>query len=239
MVGPCPRCGTDPGFEWAICPGCGMRADGPNASPEGDRWASTIVERSALPGAERARFAQGAGDFYQPVTPGEARLPLRFGTEADDKTVVQGAYDRAFDDHDDHTIIERRNHSGDTPANDATVIVRGGRKGVSGPLAYVIQRNGIRAGRVLLVSDGTTIGRASDQHIILSDDTVSKHHAKIRCEGSDFIFWDLASSNGSFIVQPDGSQKRIMAPLVLNDGDTIVLGDVRITFVEVDTEHEV
>lgn len=239
MVGACPRCGTDPGFEWAICPGCGMREDGPKAAHDEHRWTPTIVERAAPSGPARARFAQGEGDFYQPITPGEARLPLGFGTEAADKTVIQSGYDRASDDRADHTIIESQHPIADVIPSDSTVIVRGGKRGVTGPLAYFVKRNGIRAGSITLVRDGMTMGRAADQDMVFSNETVSKRHAKLKSEDSHFVYWDLASSNGSFLLQPDGSRRRIFEPVVLTDGDSLFLGDARVTFIEVECERSV
>ncbi len=235
MTGPCPRCGTDPGFEWAICPGCGMRADSPDAPVSDDRWDPTIMERSVV--RERARFTQGE-DFYQPIAPADGGRPLRFGDADVERTVLDRGFDRAGGAVDDHTIIERRSHGSEDARDDSTVIIRSGRKGVTGPLAYLVQRNGIRAGRVYLVAEETAIGRGADQAIVISDETVSKRHAKVRREEGKFKFWDLASSNGSFILQPDGSRTRILEPHELRDGDTIFVGEARLTYIEVDRGAE-
>jgi len=50
-----------------------------------------------------------------------------------------------------------------------------------------------------LTADRLTIGRASDNDIVLSNPRVSKHHAVIEKEGNAFILIDNNSANGSFI----------------------------------------
>ncbi|MEP7216960.1 MAG: FHA domain-containing protein, partial [Anaerolineaceae bacterium] len=192
MTGPCSRCGNDPGFDWAICPGCGLRADSdasPITSPnEGatDRWDPTIIE--APLGRERARFGDRT-DFYQPVNPPRGGGPLRFEPANDaDRTVMDRDYDRASSSAvDDHTIIDRGG-ARDAEPSDSTIIVRSGRKGITGPLVYLIERNGMRAGRVHLVGIETSIGRGPDQDIVVGDETVSKRHAKVRLEDGQFRF---------------------------------------------------
>jgi pSer/pThr/pTyr-binding forkhead associated (FHA) protein len=128
-------------------------------------------------------------------------------------------------------VIERQHQ--DAP-DDATVIVRSGRRGVTGPLAYLVERSGVRAGKVHLLRVETNIGRGPDNEITLGDDSVSRRHAKIRLEEGAFVYWDLASANNSYLVGADGSRARILEPRKLVDGDRIDLGDARVTFVLVD-----
>lgn len=242
MTGPCSSCGNDPGFDWAICPQCGFRAGqgaATAASSGGDRWDPTVVEGTAAgqPRA-RARFG-GAGDFYQPVNGPTMPSGLRFQPENDnDRTVVDRGFDRASGAvaEDDRTIIDRGGTEVSGESGDATVIIRGGRKGITGPLVYLVQRNGIRSGKVHLLKDEAAIGRESDQDIVLSDETVSKRHAKVRVEDGKYMFWDLASANHSYIVNADGSKTRILEPRVLTDGDTLLLGEARLTYLEVDRD---
>jgi pSer/pThr/pTyr-binding forkhead associated (FHA) protein len=118
--------------------------------------------------------------------------------------------------------------------DDATVIVRAGRRGVTGPLAYLVERSGVRAGKVHLLRTETNIGRGPDNDVTLGDDSVSRRHAKIRLEDGKFMYWDLASANFSFLVAADGSRARILEPRSLADGDKIDLGDARVVFVLVD-----
>lgn len=249
MTGPCPRCGEDPGFNWAVCPSCGNRDA--NAVPGGpaeplsqsspERWDKTIMDRDGLrvEPAGRARFS-GRGDFYTPVTPTPGSRPaLRFEGDAEatemeraGRTISRG------DEPSDHTILERRGGDRDEDDSDHTVIMRGNRKGVTGPLVYLVQRNGIRAGKVYLLGEETDIGRGPENNVVLGDETVSKRHAKVRVEEGKFVFWDLASANFSFLLGADGKRNRILQPHPLTDGDTVELGEARLTFLEVDRAEE-
>jgi hypothetical protein len=219
----CPNCGTDAGAGFARCPNCGFdmagkagqgAQPGQPPTPGGD-WEKTVVEPAPpRPDAgRRARFDRGR-EFYESVD------------ETRNETAVFGQTMAG-----DHTVIERQRP--DAP-DDATVIIRSGRRGVTGPLAYLVERNGVRAGKVHLLRTETGVGRGSDNDITLGDDSVSRRHAKIRVEGGEFIFWDLASANNSYVVSADGSRVRILEPRKLADGDKLDLGDARVTFILVD-----
>jgi hypothetical protein len=219
----CPACGYDAQFEVAFCPSCGRSLDSAQppeqafASASADDWEKTVVEpsgASAGRASRRARFDRGP-EFYEPI---------------DDRTAGFGAAGAATSDE---TVLERR------PAaarDDETVIVRAGRHRVEGPLAYLVERAGIRAGKVHLLSTDCTIGRTADNAVVLDNSTVSKHHAKVRAEEGKFLYWDLASANHSHLVGPDRSRRRILEPHPLTDGDTIDLGDARVTFLLVDDD---
>ena len=219
----CPSCGNDAMFDVARCPACGASMSGgpgvdstrPPARP-GSEWEKTVVEPSAPRPSEprRPRFDRGR-EFYEPIDEGG------FG--------AQDGAGHAVDS--DHTLVERRQAP---EPEDATMIVRSGRRGVRGPLAYLVERNGIRAGKVHLLRAETTIGRGPDNDVVVGDDTVSKHHAKVRLEDGAFVFWDLASTNYSYLMGADGSRTRVLEPHRLVDGDTLDLGDARLSFILVD-----
>jgi len=229
MSRPCPYCGTDAGPGFARCPNCGFDLSAPAAAggvdgatvqpgqsePAGPEWGKTVVEPATprTDAGRRARFDRGR-EFYEAV----------------DETHVESPA-ASSEDSSDHTVIERRQV--DVP-DDATVIVRAGRRGVTGPLAYLVERSGVRAGKVHLLRTETNIGRGPDNDVTLGDDSVSRRHAKIRLEDGQFMYWDLASANFSFLVAADGSRARILEPRVLADGDKIDLGDARVVFVLVD-----
>src|SRR5690606_19857695 len=69
----------------------------------------------------------------------------------------------------------------------------------------------------------TTIGRRNAD-ITLDDPTVSTRHAELRFDAGTLVFVDVGSSNGSYT--PDG--KRITAPLPLEVGSVLILGDCRL-----------
>lgn len=96
--------------------------------------------------------------------------------------------------------------------------------------AYLIVRNGLRAGHVFsLRPDATTVGRDSDNHIIVDDTAVSRRQLKIRCEtsedgGLDFMLYDLATANGTKVNGTEVLKHR------LADGDEVEIGQTVLVF---------
>ncbi len=76
-----------------------------------------------------------------------------------------------------------------------------------------------------LVSGRTSIGRRSDNDIIIHDASVSNHHARLNFEENYFLT-DLRSSNGTYI-----NGKKIFH-VKLMDGDVINFAGVHATFYE-------
>lgn len=71
----------------------------------------------------------------------------------------------------------------------------------------------------------TTLGRAVDNDIVISDVSVSRHHATIAPQDGRFALRDLGSQNGTFVGgQPVGAQR------LLADGDDVRLGDAPFVF---------
>jgi len=227
----CPSCGAEADSGFPRCPNCGfdLSASAGQGSPVGEgttvvappavgQWEKTVVEPAAPrhDAGRRARFDRGR-EFYESVD------ETRAETAISGQTTIG-----------DHTVIERQRH--DVP-DDATVIVRAGKRGVTGPLAYLVERSGVRAGKVHLLRTETNIGRGPENDITIGDDSVSRRHAKIRLEEGTFVYWDLASANNSYLVGADGSRTRILEPRHLADGDKIDLGDARVTFILVDADE--
>ncbi len=75
-----------------------------------------------------------------------------------------------------------------------------------------------------IVSERTSLGRATDNDLVLSDPKVSRHHAEVVRRPEGFVLRDLGSTNGTFV-----NGRRIFERL-LDPGDVILLGDTRITF---------
>lgn len=69
----------------------------------------------------------------------------------------------------------------------------------------------------------TSIGRHSDNDVIISDASVSNHHARLNFEANYFLT-DLRSSNGTFI-----NGKKIFH-VKLADGDVINFAGIHATF---------
>lgn len=69
-----------------------------------------------------------------------------------------------------------------------------------------------------ITKSGAAIGRADDNSIVIKDETISGHHAKIEFSGELFVVEDLNSSNGTYI-----NGKKISRAKLAN-GDTFKFG---------------
>jgi hypothetical protein len=83
-----------------------------------------------------------------------------------------------------------------------------------------------------LLRSVTVIGRNPENDICLPLGYVSKVHAEVRQEGGRFVIRDLDSSNGTWF------RGRAIAEHELDDGDTLTIGDVELTFLAPDTHEE-
>ena len=64
-----------------------------------------------------------------------------------------------------------------------------------------------------------SVGRASDNTLVLHDSRISRHHARLQMRRGTLVFRDLGSTNGSRV---NGVR---VAEVVLGEGDRIELGD--------------
>lgn len=87
---------------------------------------------------------------------------------------------------------------------------------------------------VLLLSTGeqivlgeyvVTIGRLPECTITLGDPNASRHHAEIRPHGAGYVLHDLGSTNGTEVNGVRITEHELV------DGDVVVFGATRITFV--------
>jgi len=79
-----------------------------------------------------------------------------------------------------------------------------------------------------LESDVVTIGRWSENDIVLPDREVSRHHAQIRQDSGQYVLVDLGSKNGTLI-----NGVRAERAIVLRDGDEILVAPrYRLLFVD-------
>jgi pSer/pThr/pTyr-binding forkhead associated (FHA) protein len=83
---------------------------------------------------------------------------------------------------------------------------------------------GAKAGRTYEVPIGTvTLGRGDDCEVAMNSGAVSRRHARIVNDGVSVTIEDLESANGT---QVNG--RKLQAPAVLQDADTIEIGDSRL-----------
>ena len=86
-------------------------------------------------------------------------------------------------------------------------------------VAALMVTSGVDAGKSLMLTDGdNTIGRGPSCSVELSDDSVSREHAVIRCRDGKLSVFDLGSTAGTSI---DGQN---IGGIRLNNGDVISMG---------------
>ena len=86
-------------------------------------------------------------------------------------------------------------------------------------VGVLVVKSGVDAGKsFMLTEDDNTIGRGPSCSGELSDDSVSREHAVIRCRDGKLSVFDLGSTAGTFI---DGQN---IGGIRLNNGDVISMG---------------
>jgi hypothetical protein len=94
------------------------------------------------------------------------------------------------------------------------------RRGSRGPATHLAVVEGPATGlSVALSSLPITIGRAEDSTIVLTDDYVSNHHARLVPRGQDWLLEDTGSTNGTLLAG-----KKVTAAVVVPVGSRIQVG---------------
>lgn len=75
-----------------------------------------------------------------------------------------------------------------------------------------------------------TIGRGTDNALVLVDERVSRRHARLAARDGALILTDLDSTNG---IRVNGARAREIA---IGAGDVIEIGDTVLTVVDVDDD---
>ena len=78
-------------------------------------------------------------------------------------------------------------------------------------------------GQTKTILTETSIGRASDNNIVINEATVSGHHCKIMVVGNNYVVEDLNSTNGTKV---NGSG---IAQAPLSSGSLLQLGAIKIS----------
>ena len=72
----------------------------------------------------------------------------------------------------------------------------------------------------------TRLGRHPDSEISLDDISVSRRHAEIERQETEYVLRDMGSMNGTYV-----NQRRVDS-VVLSQGDEILIGRFRLIFLE-------
>lgn len=124
----------------------------------------------------------------------------------------------------DHTItLAKIDPLLDAPGPDDDIVVNLG--DLSAAAASLVLRNGPQAGAALsLEAPVTRLGRATDGEISLDDITVSRRHAEVIRNGSEYLVRDSGSLNGTYV-----NNERI-DEASLTQGDELQIGKFRLVF---------
>ena len=71
-----------------------------------------------------------------------------------------------------------------------------------------------------LEGDQITIGRDSNNGVVINDSEISRKHARLTFQGGKYVLDDLGSTNGTFV-----NGQRLVGPVVLKAGDVVSLGE--------------
>jgi pSer/pThr/pTyr-binding forkhead associated (FHA) protein len=96
------------------------------------------------------------------------------------------------------------------------------RPGVQIPEAYLGLLQEQTKPHAFPLSEVNLIGRAADNTITLSNETVSAYHARLSFQGGQWWLEDLDSRNGTTV-----NEMALESPLVLTYGDRITFGQIQ------------
>ncbi len=71
-----------------------------------------------------------------------------------------------------------------------------------------------------LEGDQLTIGRDSNNGVVINDAEISRKHARLTFQGGKYVLEDLGSTNGTFV-----NGQRLAGPVVLKSGDVVAFGE--------------
>ena len=80
-----------------------------------------------------------------------------------------------------------------------------------------------------LVNGATVVGRDRDCTIRIDSTTISRRHARIVVDAGEATIEDLGSKNGTEV-----NGHAVTSPVVLNDGDTLQVGSITLTYRVID-----
>ena len=84
----------------------------------------------------------------------------------------------------------------------------------------LIDANGIPHGSAWDVGAGLTLGRSEDCDVVLADDAVSRHHARLTLTASGVLLEDLGSANGTWVGRERVEQRYVPPGEAFRVGET-------------------
>lgn len=137
-------------------------------------------------------------------------------------TPVQGLTGQGMGSLEDQTATLVQ---GETSAGGLPTI--GGGSPSQAPTAWLHITSGPRAGQTIPIqSNSVTIGRASDNDVVLDDASVSRSHARISYRDGQFVVDDAGSVSGTLV---EGSSA---AATVLSSGMSLKVGQTEMVFMQ-------
>jgi len=105
-------------------------------------------------------------------------------------------------------------------------------------LAWLVLLSGTHTGREFRLGEATTIGRDPARNdVVMDDNAVSRQHAKIKLEEGQFVLYDLASTDGTFIKDRETEEWVEVHKHTLTDGDQIKIAREVLSFIRVTEEQ--
>ena len=91
-------------------------------------------------------------------------------------------------------------------------------------------RKGPDIGQQFPIGKVSRIGRDRDCDVALADSRVSREHARVKLVDGQFIYQDLQTSNGSFLLR-NGREEPLRGPHILRDSDELLVGGSVLRFI--------
>ena len=81
------------------------------------------------------------------------------------------------------------------------------------------RNSNLRMGGVIPIHNSITLGRKEDNTVVLTDEYVSSHHARIYIKNTDYFLEDRNSTNGTRL-----NSNKLIGKSLIKRGDTIQIG---------------
>lgn len=96
----------------------------------------------------------------------------------------------------------------------------------------IVEPNGIQRMRPL-THQGLTIGRGTENDLVLAYSNISRNHAQITCQGQSYYVTDLGSANGTYLGD---AQLEPNVPKLWQWGRPLKIGDITINLIQVESQ---